>query len=514
VWCFVEAQRSVLNMGEQGTLFELPERHDPGTVGLQEILDNFELVGASGAGEDPWIIVAEREPVNVDTTRLSEELVRGPELGSSSPSPWTAWTREEWNPKLRDKNGINEYYKMKRLDGMIRGMMRQWKTPVLSAHWFVEPGGDSARDLNAAEFVHDNFFSGQHLNMSWLRLLEEILLMGDYGHSVFETVYKLDSDRKVRLRKLAPRHPADIRQWLWDGHGGPDGVEMEPIELGGDGQGIVIPISKLVIFSHEAEGGDLRGTSVLRSAYKHYVYKDTLYKIDAIQKERHGIGVPVIKLPAGYNDNDKRVAENLGRNLRTNERAHVVLPPMWELLFAKLEGNPVDCLASIKHHNEMIMANVLANFMTDPKTKKENLESFYKSTRYVAECITDTLNMHCIPELVDLNWSRVKYPMLRARRIGEWEDQRTQSFTLRNFVGAGLLTPDEPLEEFLRRENDLPPPDLATRRVPVTPQAPGQPGGEPNAPEPPKPARTGPPRQADANAGTPQRNAGRDRSGG
>jgi hypothetical protein len=500
-------------MGTQGTLFDLPPAEDPGSVGLQDIIDNYELVGASGAGESPYIVVAEREQVNVDTTQLAEELTRTRELGSSSPSPWTAWTREEWNPKLRDKQGVHEYYKMKRLDGMIRGMMRQWKTPVLSAHWFVEAGGDSTRDKNAAEFVHDNFF-GHHLNMSWLRLLEEILLMGEYGHSVFHKVYKLDTDGKVRLRKLAPRHPADIRQWLWDGHGGPDGVEMEPTDLSNSSEGIFIPIKELVIFAHEAEGGDLRGTSVLRSAYKHYVYKDTLYKIDAIQKERHGIGVPVIKLPPGWNDNDKKVAENLGRNLRTNERAHVTLPPNWELLFAKLEGQPVDCMKSIAHHNDMIMANVLVNFMTDPKTKKENLESFYKATRYVAETVTDTINMHCIPELVDYNWSRVKYPMLRARRIGEWEDQRTQSFSLRNYVGAGLLTPDEPLEAFIRRENDLPPADLETRRMPVTPQVPGQAGGEPNAPEPPKPGRAGPPRQANASPGTPRANAGRDKSGG
>lgn len=496
-------------MGEQMELFELPPREDPGSVALAEILDAYELVSAEVGdplrGTNSYIVVTDK-PV-----QLAEELARGPELGSSSPSPWTAWTREEHNPKLRDKMGTTEYYRMKRVDGIIRGATRVFKTPPLSARWFMKPGGESKRDENVAKFVEDNLITGTHMNVSWHRLLEDILLMCEYGYMAFEKVYKLDSDGKVRLRKLAPRHPADVREFQFDSHGGPSALIMEPTEMNGMGEGIYIPISKLVIFSLEAEAGDLRGISILRSAYKHYVYKDTLYKIDAIQKERHGIGVPVIKLPPGFSPEDKRLAENMGRNLRTNERAHVVLPPNWELFFAKLEGQPVDCLKSIDHHNLMIMTNVLAPFLTEVGIDKESLETFYKATRYVATTVADTFNTHCIPDLVDYNYSRAKYPRLTVRRIGEWEDQRTQSFTLRNYVGAGLLRPDETLETFLRDENDLPPIDFETRQEAPTPQ--GVPGEEANVPNEPEPPRVGPPRQARASANSPRANAGRDRSG-
>src|SRR6202000_3063401 len=119
-------------------------------------------------------------------------------------------------------------------------------------------------------------------------------------------------------------------------------------------QWVNIPINKLLVFSFDKEAGNIEGISLLRSAYKHWYYKDTLYKIDAIQKERHGIGVPVIQMPPGWKKADKDLAEKIGRNLRTNEKAHIVLPPMWNILFAKLEGQPVDCLPSIEHHNQMI----------------------------------------------------------------------------------------------------------------------------------------------------------------
>jgi hypothetical protein len=500
-------------MSDQMQLFELPEESDPGSVALAELLASYELVEA----HDDFIVMADKP------TQLAETIAVGPELGYSSPSPWTAWTREEWNPKLRDKLGITEWYRMKRLDGIIRGGLRVFKTPVLSAHWFMQPGSDSTRDRNCAEWVQDNLFN--RMTTSWSRTMEDILLMCEYGYMVMEKVYALDSDGKVPLRKLAPRHPADIQKFLYDANGGPSGIIMEPQTTVGrmvDGElrGPHIPIKKLAIFSLDAEGGDLQGISILRSAYKHYKYKDTLYKIDAIQKERHGIGVPVIKMPPGWTREDKLLAEMIGRNLRTNERSHITLPPMWEIYFAKLEGQPVDSLPSINHHNDMIMANVLAPFLTSPNQKKESLETFYKATKYVAETVSDTMNRYVIEDLVEINYSRVKMPKLKVRRIGEWEDQRTQSFTLRNYVGAGLIRPDDQLEIHLREENDLPEIDWETRQEVVAPQDPnqedeeGEPGSEANTPAPPKPARTGPPRQGKPSANAPRGNAGVDRSGG
>src|SRR5688500_1146239 len=130
---------------DQGTLFEIPPDGDPGSVALAELLETYELVEAN----DDVIIMAER-------TQLAEPSIPLGEIGYSSPSPWTAWTREEWNPKLRDKLGITEYYRMKRLDGIIRGALRVFKTPVLSAHWFMKPGSDSTRDKNVAQWVQDN----------------------------------------------------------------------------------------------------------------------------------------------------------------------------------------------------------------------------------------------------------------------------------------------------------------------------------------------------------------------
>jgi hypothetical protein len=111
-----------------------------------------------------------------------------------------------------------------------------------------------------------------------------------------------------------------------------------------------------------------------------------------------------------------------------------------------------------------------------------------------------------------MNFSGVKdYPKLKARRIGESADWRTQSFAIRNFVGAGIIQPDDPLEKNIREEMDLPPLDEATIRKTETPQAPGQSeAGKPGAGTAPK---AGPPRQGPPKAQLPAGNAGTDRSG-
>lgn len=487
---------------------------------FEEVMsDKYDIVGAN---HDPahgsYVILADRNPRLAPGTATSE-------MGYASPSPWTSWTREERVPELMDRRGLRTYYDMKRADGTVRGALRLLKTPVMGARWFVEAASDSTMDKNIAAFVEKNLM--EELSVPWSRVVEDALLMCDFGYMPFEKVF-IQKDGKIKLAKLAPRHPMDINEWFWDANGGPEGIMMDPISVPAaysttspyqreaiTQPEVFIPISKLVVFVLEQEAGDLRGISILRSAYKHYYYKDTMYKIDAIQKERHGIGVPIIKLPAGFSAADRALAENLGRNLRTNERAHIVIPMNWEVTFAKLEGQPVDCLKSIEHHDMKIKSNILAPFMDESNVNPDSLDVYYKATRYIASTVCDTFNHYVIPQLVDFNFSRGGYPKLRVRRIGEEESLRTLSFAVRNFVGAGIIRPDDELEKFVRSELDLPPVDEDTVRETETPQTPNTSSGGPSQAGDPKQPHVGLPKQAPQQGATAGKsNVGTDASGG
>jgi hypothetical protein len=472
-------------------------------IGLADALQRYNLVGVT---DDGVVLMTERIS-NSTSPDFSE-------IGMTSPSPFTGWMRQEYNNDLKDIRGLRKYDEMRRSDATVRGSLRLFKTPVLSARWFIEPGGDSKRDENAAKLIWWNLTEG--MTSSWPQLLTEMLLMLDFGYYVFEKVFadvgaSQEYPDKVTWQKLAPRHPMDIQSWLWDRRGGPAGIEIyDPV----DQMNKPIPIDKLLVFTFDKEGGDMQGISVLRSAYKAWHFKSNLEKIDAIQKERHGIGVPIIKLPMNFTTKDKLLAEDLGRNLRTNERAHVVLPPGWEILFAKLEGQPVSALDSINYHDLQIQKNVLAPFMNGGASGKDDDKiMFLKSSRYIADIVADVINKYCIRQLVDYNYNRVKYPKLCVRRIGEQADWRTMSFAIRNMVGAGIIRPDDKLEESIRDEMDLPRVDPDTTREAAAPQMPG--GGGAGGPKLPQPSPAKPPRQQPLPPSGPgARNAGTDRSGG
>lgn len=469
-------------MGWREWLGLAPEKPaDDTPVVLGDVLARYDLVDVVDNDGDPFVIVAEKGSKELKSVT---KVDASHEIGSSSPSPFTGWMRREYNEELKGLKGLEKYDRMRKSDGEISGTLLTIKTPVLAGRWFIEPASDKKRDKNAAEFVWKCLT--EYMSITWNQILVESLLCADFGYYMFEKVWEervVDGQKRMIWQKLAPRHPMDVKEVKYDSHGGPKGVVMYvPNEQYGYDEKF-IPIEKLLVFTHKREAGDLEGISVLRTAYKHWFFIEQLYKIDAIQKERHGIGIPVIKLPVGFSDGDKKAAEQLGQNLRTNERAHVVLPPNWDLYFAKIEGNPVDAMKSIEHHKAQIRANILASFLgAERPTSEEDIALFLKATRFIANIVCDTFNTYAIPQLIDYNFDRVGTPKLKVRRIGEQADWRTLSFAIRNLIGAGVIRPDDTLEAWIREEMDLPEADVETVRIVQTPQGgPQVPGTQPNA---------------------------------
>jgi hypothetical protein len=502
---------------------------DGRVVSLEDLVARFDIVDVNIDDGQPFVVLSERG-MQLRANPAAEADLR--EIGTSAPSPFTSWIRKEYNVELFGLQGLQIYDKMRKSDGTIRGVLRLLKTPVFAARWFMEPDREEDGTLKkvnqtAADFVWDCLT--EQMSISWPQVLAEAMLCCEFGYYMFEKVWEnriVDGQMRTVLKKLAPRHPMDVKMWEYDANGGPAGAWFYS-PTGQIQDEYFIGIDKLLVFTYDREAGNIEGISVLRTAYKHWYYKEQLYKIDAIQKERHGIGVPVIKLPPGYSTADKTVAGELGRNLRTNDRAHVVLPPNWELDFAKITGQPVDALQSIREHDTQIAKSILAAGILEGGGKDEDQVMFLKAARFLADLICEVFNQHLIPQLVDLNFMRADYPQLTARRIGESADWRTLSFAMRNFVGSGMLTPDQPLEDFIREELDLPhydeatartvsqPQNLPASRVSVTDTTGAGATGDANTPGAPKPPRVGQPRQTPvATAKPPANNAGRDNSGG
>lgn len=394
------------------------------------------------------------------------------ELGSAGNTVFGSWIQDDYNPKLFGLRGIQTYDRMRKSDGQVRATMRLVKSPLLSAQWYIEPYSQDQPDLDVAEAVEWALFEGT--SRTWIQTLSESLLMLDYGYYVFEKVWKTvrwtpsragaNVKTLVTWKKFAPRHPRTIAGWNFDANGGIDSIVHRVSNSAGTID-TVIPINKLLIFTHDEEANDPQGISILRSAYKHWYIKEGLYKVDAIQKERHAIGIPYARLPQGFTEKDKTLANEMTRNLRTNEQSRVTIPPMFEVGFLKPEGQLVDVLKSIDHHNHQISNNVLASFLDLGASNSGSRavgdvqsDIFLKALRYLGDVVRGNFNLFAIPEFCNYNFTGIKgYPKLRVRRIGENVDNRALSVALANLSKSGYISPDTEMEAFLRDVYDLPP---------------------------------------------------------
>ena len=414
------------------------------------------------------------DQVSKEVAELKEdvETLKGPEIGSAG----ARWRRdvlggEEYNKVVAGRAGLKVFDKMRRQDATVKRSLKVAKTPIVSGRWFVASADPSnEKDNEVRDFIKWTLFNG--MEASWTQFLTEALTMLEFGYSFFEKIYANQMTpfgTRTVLKEFAPRAQIDVIEWKYDSKGRPLYVEMDDF----DGSQIRIPYDKLIAFTMDREANNIEGTSILRSAYKHWYFKDNLYKIDAIQKERHGIGVPIIRLPVNFNNEDRDKAKEIGRNLRTNEQAHVVLPPMWELEFAEIKGQPVNPLDSIEHHDKCIEKNVLADFLNSSGSEAAEVQStmFLKATRYISDIIREEINFRVIPELVRYNYSsRVKrFPTLEVRRVAEENPLRTLTFALRNLVGADVIRPDDELEKFVRDEMFLTAKDKKTERQLIDP---------------------------------------------
>ncbi|MFA5731852.1 MAG: DUF935 family protein [Acidithiobacillus sp.] len=368
---------------------------------------------------------------------------------------------DEYLQALTWPNYISIYEKMKRSDAQIKAMLLMLELPIRSTQWYIEPFDKSRKAKKAAEFVEQNLFEGPPIGMSvhWDDLLRNICTMFAFGHSVFEKVYKVDKDGYLKWRKFAPRPQATIYDFLYDDNGGPKGVIQTLYNKGFEKA--EIPIDKLLIFSHRAENGDIRGSSALRAPYKHWMIKDFLYKIMNIGIERNHVGTPIIKLPAGATDDDIERAEKIVTTLRSADLGGATIPEGFLLELFEGKRNMVDILPYLQHQDLMIARSALCQFINLGSTEtgsfalsKDQSDMFLMMLNAEAKYICNVFNSYAIPSLIKYNFNTDQFPYLCFKPLGGNDSKLFE--TLKLLTDGGLVVPDKNIEEWLRDMLELP----------------------------------------------------------
>jgi hypothetical protein len=391
---------------------------------------------------------------------------------------WVAETNEE-NPDLQWPKSINVFDRMRREDPQVKSVLRAVTLPIMRTEWAID--GTGCRPEVVAHIAADLGLpiKGQPPaaplrtkgRFSFKEFLRLALLSLVYGHSYFEQVYD-QSTGATHLAKLAWRPPRTITNIEVARDGGL--VAIEQGGLMGSGK-VRIEVENLVAFVHEREGANWLGESLLRSAYKMWILKDRVLRIQALTAERNGLGMPVFTVgepPEGDFDQmvewlDAEIKRGLEivKQARAGEAAGVSLSKGSTFQFVGVSGKLPDTDKPIRYYDEQIARAVLAHFLNlGTETGSWALGStfanfFTDSLNAVAQNMADVIQQHVIEDLVDKNWgSEEPAPRIVPAAIGE--QQQITAEAIKSLIESGAIKVDDSLRAYVRDKFGLPVEDL------------------------------------------------------
>ncbi len=424
-------------------------------------------------------------------TPVSKRVAAAPaqrETGYVAPGQSGAWwfndDQAEETPELRWPLSVKVYDRMRRQDFKVKSVMRAVKSPLLSTTWRLDPGasdpevyGFVSRELglpvrgveDEKQATHTSRTRGR---FSWQEHLRLALLMLDFGHMAFEQVYLLDEQTGVlHLRKLGPRFPSTISKFDVARDGGLNGIRQHaPGLVATPTLGPFMPVNRIVVYVHEREGADWWGQSLLRAAYMPWMIKARLLRVDLQSIERNGMGIPVHELekrdPGAQVDTDAEQASidaglEIAKAVRAGDNSGASLSPGARLKLLGVEGKIPDAIRSAQYHDDAIGTAVLAHFLnlgrqTGSWALGTTFQDFFVSSlNGIGRAVADVATQHIVEDLVDLNFG----PEVPAPRV-IYDDLAGQdqalAYAIKALVDAGVLSPDQSLEAYLRAAYKLP----------------------------------------------------------
>jgi Protein of unknown function (DUF935) len=362
---------------------------------------------------------------------------------------------------------------MRKTDAQVQAILLACKMPILMCKWHVEdpdPGmgkKPTEEQKMMAEFVRKNLFG---MKAPWVQMLYDMLSYLDFGFWVGEKVFMIkdyQGEKRIWLKKIAPRHQSTIEKWNVADDGGIISITQNATDTDGRYTERTMSAERVVVLTLNKEAGNWEGQSLLRAVYKHWYIKDKLYRIDAIAHERHGVGIPKIKVPTGATKADYATVKKILENLRAHEKGYVLEVEGFDTSFMEFKTNVLRPLESIKHHDEKMAAAVLANFMNlgfsasgSRATAQTTSTLFLASLQSYNEYICGIFDRHVIQPLVEYNWGvQDAYPTLRATPTGGMDIEKFGR-TMQAMSQSKMLWTDHRVVNHIHRYLGLPQPDF------------------------------------------------------
>lgn len=405
------------------------------------------------------------------------------EIGRLGQRRWGGVFQEEFLRELRGRRGMETYREMSDNDDIVGAIIFAIELLIRQVDWDVQPGGPSEADQAAADFVRECM---DDMSDTWTDTVSEILSFLTYGWSAHEIVYKRRcgisrnpqlnskySDGLVAWQKLPIRAQESLYQWEYDDNDNLIALTQMPAP---DYEIITIPAEKLLFFRTKSRKGNPEGRSILRNAYRDWYFKRRIQEIEGIGIERDLAGFPTLTAPEGMNiwDTDdpemnaiRASAEAIVTNIRRDSMEGIVMPAGWKLELLSTGGDrQFDTNKIIERYDTRIAMTVLADFVL---LGHQDVGSFALSSNKthlfsMAICayldiICETFNNKAIPQLLAMNGDHFKgitdYPEMTHGDVEDADLEKLAEYVTK-MTDAGIIVPDEGIEDYLREAGGLP----------------------------------------------------------
>lgn len=377
---------------------------------------------------------------------------RGP-LGSQTNS-WLAWAQEaEHVPELRWPENVKAYERMLFTDSQVQSLYLGLTLDILNdVYWLGLPDAVAqSEELTAyAQALADDLGvplgepppeyddeppAGAGLyRFNLLEHFSEALLFLAYGHYYFEQEGVV-ADGLWRLRKLGPRAPQTIEEFDVAEDGGLRWIRQNGAVVGSSGPAGLslgrmppIPIDRLVAYIWQPDArARWTGRSMLRALYRHWLVKDRLIRVDAINHDRAG-GVPWAETDERWTGSSLEDLAWIASQFRVGEEAGQATPPGVKMHLLRAGGT--DVIASMRYHDEAMarlwsgMVRQLGSTQTGSRALGEvdaGLEDLAR--RAVQRMLLTTFREHVIEDWWGYNVPPIDghpapHPVLACRKRG------------------------------------------------------------------------------------------------
>ena len=424
--------------------------------------------------------------------RWDEKILLDVEYATSGLQRAGGFISDDFIPALRGVNGRRTYREMSDNDPIIGAVLSGYRRVLSQLKYYFEPADPSVEAHQLLEFVEECW---SDMRKPWESTVTAIGTNLIYGWSLLEILYKKREgynrnsrysskfdDGKWGWHDLVLRSQETILRWELDPYGsyGDGIIAYQMVDPSGAGL-LRIPRAKFLLFTVEDYKESPESRSVLRNAYVPYYYKKRLQEIEAVGIERDLAGFPLLKVPAEWMTASATPAQQstvanfktFVSNVKRNSQEGAVLPMMYDK-----DGNPLITFElltsggsrqlsigdSLKRYDDAIAMSLLAGFLTLGHDGGGSLalgvsktDLWLMSIQGMARQICEVINKDLIPQILRLNGMDDSLaPRLTFGDVSD-SDMAPIMTAISALIKVGGITPDNPLEEWMRETIGAPP---------------------------------------------------------